>query len=59
MTADMHSNGVVASVACAGKQLMAIWDNLCQLLRARQISVEDVSNKVSSKVIQGICCCLT
>lgn len=25
---------------------MVIWDNLCQLLRAREISVEDVSNKV-------------
>lgn len=34
----------------AGKQLMAIWDSLCQLLRARQISVEDVSNKVNISV---------
>ena len=30
----------------AGKQLMQIWDRLCHLLRMRQISVEDVSNKV-------------
>lgn len=25
---------------------MEIWDQLCQLLRARVVSVEDVSNKV-------------
>lgn len=30
----------------AGKQLMQVWDRLCHLLRMRQISVEDVSNKV-------------
>lgn len=30
----------------AGKQLMQMWDRLCHLLRMRQISVEDVSNKV-------------
>lgn len=30
----------------AGKQLMQLWDRLCHLLRMRQISVEDVSNKV-------------
>ena len=25
---------------------MNIWDSLCHMLRARQVSVEDVSNKV-------------
>eukprot|EP00775_Hariotina_reticulata_P006176 gene6176-6414_t len=28
-----------------GKQLLSVWDRLCSLLRARQVSVEDVSNK--------------
>lgn len=26
---------------------MTVWDRLCELLRARNVSVEDVSNKVS------------
>ena len=26
---------------------MTLWDRLCELLRAREVSVEDVSNKVS------------
>ena len=30
----------------AGRQLMDLWDALCTLLGARQVSVEDVSNKV-------------
>jgi hypothetical protein len=30
----------------AGRQLMDLWDALCTLLAARQVSVEDVSNKV-------------
>lgn len=30
-----------------GKQLMGLWDRLCDLLRARLISTEDVSHKVS------------
>lgn len=30
----------------AGKQIMSIWDKLCTVLRARHVSVEDVSNKV-------------
>ena len=39
------------SHACpAGSQLMQIWDSLCHVLRARQISVEDVSNKVPSSL---------
>jgi hypothetical protein len=29
----------------AGKQLLTVWDKLCVLLRARAVSVEDVSNK--------------
>ena len=33
------------ALCCAGKQLLSVWDSLCQLLRARQVSVEDVSNK--------------
>lgn len=33
------------SLRCAGKQLLNLWDSLCRLLRARQVSVEDVSNK--------------
>jgi hypothetical protein len=33
-------------VSCpAGKQLLTVWDKLCVLLRARAVSVEDVSNK--------------
>ena len=27
---------------------MTMWDKLCELLRAREVSVEDVSNKVSA-----------
>lgn len=27
---------------------MTMWDRLCELLRAREVSVEDVSNKVST-----------
>ena len=37
---------LVSLVDDAGKQLMQVWDRLCHLLRMRQISVEDVSNKV-------------
>ena len=33
---------------------MNIWDNLCDLLRARKVSVEDVSNKVCA----GACLCI-
>lgn len=29
----------------AGKQLLTIWDRICTLLRAREVSTEDVSNK--------------
>eukprot|EP00955_Chlamydomonas_euryale_P036860 350572-Chlamydomonas_euryale.AAC.2 len=29
----------------SGQQLMTIWDSLCVLLAAREVSVEDVSNK--------------
>ncbi len=28
-----------------GRQLMSIWDAICRLLGAREVSVEDVSNK--------------
>jgi hypothetical protein len=35
----------VRAHAGAGKQLLALWDSLCSLLRARLVSVEDVSNK--------------
>lgn len=36
-----------AAAACCptGKQLLTVWDRLCVLLRARAVSVEDVSNK--------------
>lgn len=30
----------------AGRQIMDLWDKLCVLLRAREVCVEDVSNKV-------------
>lgn len=29
----------------SGRQLMTLWDGLCGLLSAREVSVEDVSNK--------------
>ncbi|KIY92328.1 hypothetical protein MNEG_15635 [Monoraphidium neglectum] len=29
----------------AGKQLLLLWDRVCELLRAREVSVEDVSSK--------------
>ena len=38
-TTDMHQ-------ACAGKQIMNLWDHLCTILRARVVSTEDVSSKV-------------
>lgn len=31
--------------AAAGKQLLSVWDRLCATLRAREVSVEDVSTK--------------
>ena len=33
---------------------MQIWDRLCQLLRMRQISVEDVSNKVNKRLCLNV-----
>lgn len=38
-------SAALSYVLCVGKQLLAVWDSLCQLLRVRQVSVEDVSNK--------------
>ena len=38
-TTDIHR-------ACAGKQIMNLWDHLCTILRARVVSTEDVSSKV-------------
>jgi hypothetical protein len=38
-------NCCVAAACPAGKQLLTVWDRLCVLLRARAVSVEDVSNK--------------
>ena len=35
---------------CAGGCIMGMWDSICQLLRAREVSVEDVSNKVHQPV---------
>jgi hypothetical protein len=29
----------------SGNQMVSLWDALCQLLAAQQVSVEDVSNK--------------
>lgn len=37
------------SARVAGRQLMDLWDSLCTVLAARQVSVEDVSNKASLK----------
>ena len=34
---------------------MQLWDRLCHLLRMRQISVEDVSNKVNSRLVLVSC----
>lgn len=50
----LHEHGH-QQYAVTGKQLMAVWDSLCQLLRARQISVEDVSNKVWVHVEHCLC----
>ena len=35
------------STTLSGTQLMAVWDGLCTVLRARCVSVEDVSNKLT------------
>lgn len=46
-----HLNRMNARENCApcdrlsGQQLMTLWDSLCCLLAAREVSVEDVSNK--------------
>lgn len=42
---QLHCCRALAVTAVAGKQLLSVWDRLCSLLRARQVSVEDVSNK--------------
>ncbi|EIE21728.1 hypothetical protein COCSUDRAFT_47922 [Coccomyxa subellipsoidea C-169] len=34
----------------AGGQIMTLWDRLCELLRAREVSVEDVSNKAGMEL---------
>lgn len=34
----------------SGKQLMDVWDDLCCVLRARCVSVEDVSNKLTMEL---------
>ncbi|CAL8471780.1 g11322 [Coccomyxa elongata] len=38
------------SSALTGRQIMTIWDQLCELLRAREVSVEDVSNKAGMEL---------
>jgi hypothetical protein len=55
MHGTLHANGFghlqrmnAASdgpIKLTGHQLMTIWDSLCTLLAAREVSVEDVSNK--------------
>lgn len=41
------------SVRVSGRRLMDLWDTLCTLLAARQVSVEDVSNKVGFSVLKS------
>ncbi|BDA47154.1 probable PHD finger protein MALE MEIOCYTE DEATH 1 [Coccomyxa sp. Obi] len=38
------------SSALTGRQTMTMWDRLCELLRAREVSVEDVSNKAGMEL---------
>ena len=38
-------NGREGGSSLTGQQLMSLWDTLCQHLNAREVSVEDVSNK--------------
>lgn len=42
------------STRVAGRQLMDLWDTLCTVLAARQVSVEDVSNKVAASKFASI-----
>lgn len=52
----MHSNGFGhlmrlngregGSTRASGRQLMQLWDDVCEVLRVREVSTEDVSNKV-------------
>ncbi|GAX78615.1 hypothetical protein CEUSTIGMA_g6054.t1 [Chlamydomonas eustigma] len=41
----MNAREIQGSARVSGQQLMTIWDSLCKLLAAREVSVEDVSNK--------------
>ncbi|CAI5465363.1 unnamed protein product [Closterium sp. Yama58-4] len=53
----IHSNGfghlvtlngrAAGSHVLSGRQLMQLWDNICTMLRARVVSVEDLSHKLS------------
>ena len=56
----LHSNGFGhllringregGSQSHTGQQLVVLWDNLCQGLRARRVTVEDVSSKVGMEL---------
>ena len=41
----MNARDLPGPARMTGQQLMALWDALCTLLAAREVSVEDVSNK--------------
>ncbi|CAI5969913.1 unnamed protein product [Closterium sp. NIES-65] len=53
----IHTNGfghlvtlngrAAGSHVLSGRQLMQLWDNICTMLRAREVSVEDLSHKLS------------
>ncbi|KAL4420457.1 hypothetical protein ABPG75_010113 [Micractinium tetrahymenae] len=56
----VHSNGYGhlmrlngregGSKRASGRQLMQLWDDLCEMLRVRQVSTEDVSNKAGMEL---------
>ena len=41
----MNARDLPGVMRLVGQQLMVLWDSLCRLLAAREVSVEDVSNK--------------
>lgn len=44
-SASAWGKGALGCSRLTGRQLMHLWDSLCSLLGAREVSVEDVSNK--------------
>jgi len=68
---ELHGNGFghlkringreAGSVALSGTQLMGLWERICYTLRAREVSVEDVSQKygVEFRLLNPVACGVT